>query len=255
MPTLKKKRRKKQLSRKRTKVLRPLLNRAAEVPNAPASEPVKPEGVIGKLRGLFNNPQPVTGSPKPDVPASAKPFPTSEPAPLPADTERQLAAVPDVIGEERSSELVAIDDAGADLSNQARIGELVELGYVDAEQAGDIAGDIFDYLAVRFDSDHWKLKPNNRERIGRPFAASVNGAIQAVLDYLPDSASVIAAAHPEWAAFGLAIGGAIVPRALKQLKVSRERKRGNDRKPEQRTSKSAPSSGGIVPVMVGTIGK
>lgn len=237
--------------RRPSKLLLPQLERAAESPNAAPPSPSdvqQQSGLVGMVKNLFGNPQRPLNEKVEDSSraSSAVPEATSK---LPAATEAALAQVPDTIGAESVPAIGSDPVQDAELTNQQRIDELIALGYVDVETTGELASDLFDYFAGKFDSEHWKLNERNRDRIGRPGAACINSCIQRVMDALPDAVGNSAMEHPEWAALVLAVGTVTAPRAIKQLKLSKTKVTKKENKPT--VDVETPAVGGV-PVARGT---
>lgn len=222
------------------------------------------ESVASGLRGMFDLP---SQSPQPEAAAAASSLGSENSSTVPgktsetitADAERKLTDVPDVIGEpvEASGSAEETTDETLSALELSRVDALCELGYFDKTFAAEALDDIFGGLADRFESEHWKLKPERRDKIARPLCAVMNETMDAVMSALPGAAGDAARSHPEFAMLAVALGSAVLPRALKQVRISRARAASGERKPAQpdspRVVKVATGRGDI-PVFTGTFG-
>ena len=212
----------------------------------------KEPGLLEKVgEGLKNLLSPDQQSPTP-VAADSSPASSTiseSPALLPLEIEAKLAAVPDVIGEQPPPDLSVAPEA--DLTNQARIAELAALGYVDAAFMAELLDDNFAALADRFGSDHWKLSTKQRDRLALPVAAILNGMFQYLFDWLPDFVGDTASEHPEYPAAATTGAAILIPRVVKQYRISKQR-HGADG--AARVAQSG-GSGLQIPTATGAVGK
>jgi hypothetical protein len=248
---------------RRSRLLDATTARGAEVD--PSSAPEKPGLASRVVQGLFGKSS--ESNSQSDAASSNDSATSPIVSSLSAEAEAGLSRVADVVeatepvvsGAE-APEGESGDAVNPELSNQQRIDALVALGYVDANDGGDLAECLFDWLAEKL-GDHWKLNAKRREKIGRPLAAIINSCAEAVFDNLPEGVGGAVSEHPEWTALGIAVAGTVVPCALKQLKARRKTKTADggeviapDRKPA-RSMDVKPGSGSIpVPTATGTFG-
>lgn len=91
-----------------------------------------------------------------------------------------------------------------------------------AEKTEAVLVEIFDWLADRFDSEHWKLTENQAAMLGEPTAQLLGGVWTKLAERLPD----ILVNTPGAAAFLLAVTVVVVPKTAQQIAISRARKQG-----------------------------
>lgn len=137
---------------------------------------------------------------------------TSEPKPgepLPPESEAMLA------GEEGGP------GGAADVSAPAS--DLVPTIAFSTAKTEKVLVEIFDWLAERFESDHWKLSDNQASMLGEPTAQLLGGVWTKLSEKLPD----ILTSTPGATAFLFACTVVVVPKAAQQVAVSRARRQGN----------------------------
>jgi hypothetical protein len=84
--------------------------------------------------------------------------------------------------------------------------------------------ELFEYLAERFDSDHWKLTERQGRMLGKPAAILANSLWQKLCVYLPDILGNWVRNTPGAAAFLMTAGIVIGPKVMQQARLNRERK-------------------------------
>ena len=161
------------------------MERASEVQNLPelelpSNEP-REAGFADKLKNLFGmSPSNSSGNQSPNQSAAGSSPESSQASetiskPLAAPVESELSKVPDLIGAEAapgeaSSEVESWWNCRRKVASMNCAG----FGYVDPDTVADVVEGSFSYLAERFESEHWKLKPRNRDSLGRTGAAWVD---------------------------------------------------------------------------------
>jgi hypothetical protein len=136
---------------------------------------------------------------------------------LPPESERLLHAVPKSIGE-------ADDPVGpADVSEEDPIAALMAQVAFEPQDVQDVLEEFFESLAVRFESDHWKLTERQARMLGRPSAQLLNSMWAKLQNYLPDILAHWCESTPGATAFILACGLIVAPKITRQVAISRER--------------------------------
>ena len=183
------------------------------------SKPAEKSG--GLLDGLF----PSSREPKVTSASSAISIDSStvnSGEPLSPESERLLHAVPDAIGGEA-------DDAGgpADVPQGEgdAIAALMAQVAFEPQDVQDVICELFDWLAERFQSDHWQLTDRQARMLGRPAAQLANSMWAKLQVYIPDILGKWCEETPGATAFILACGLVIGPKVTKQVAISRERAR------------------------------
>jgi len=82
--------------------------------------------------------------------------------------------------------------------------------------------EIFDWLAERFDSAHWKLTERQADMLGEPTAQLLTGVWQKLSLYLPDVLTVT----PGATAFLFACTFVVGPKLAQQMAITRSRRQG-----------------------------
>jgi hypothetical protein len=181
------------------------------------SQPANPDaGLLSQIGSLFIG----ADNPGANQPTPSKPFsPGSTESPsLSQESERLLFAVPSTIGGEA-------DDPGgpADVQDADPIAALMAQVAFEPQDVQDVIAEFFDWLAERFESDHWKLNERQARMLGRPAAQLANSMWVKLQNYLPDILSKWCEETPGATAFILACGIVIAPKISKQMAISRER--------------------------------
>jgi hypothetical protein len=128
-----------------------------------------------------------------------------------------LAGIPETIGE--------ADDPGgpADVPQDDPIAALMAQVAFEPQDVQDALGEFFDWMAERFESDHWKLTERQARMLGRPAAQMANALWVKLQAYIPDILSRWCEETPGATAFILACGIIVVPKVTQQVRISRER--------------------------------
>jgi hypothetical protein len=132
-----------------------------------------------------------------------------------------LASVPDVIGDDaatagKGSEEVAFDPE--------MVRGLMEQVAFEEQDIRDMLSELFEYMAERFESDHWKLTDRQARMIGKASFQLANTLWTKLMDYLPEILGKWCETTPGAAAFLMTFGIVVVPKVIKQAKLSRQRK-------------------------------
>lgn len=141
--------------------------------------------------------------------------------PLSAESERLLDSVPESIGGE-------VDDAGGPAAVSSQVPEdpiaaLMAQVAFEEQDVKDTLGELFDWLAERFESDHWRLTDRQTRMLGRPAAQMLNAIWGKLQVYIPDILGKWCEDTPGATAFILACGIVVVPKVTKQVAISRQR--------------------------------
>jgi hypothetical protein len=194
--------------------------------NGQAAEPprlaTQDEGNGGLLEGigdLFQIPQ------KPREKVTPFPVPSngsSTSEPLTPEAERILRTVPDVIGEDPA--LAGEPQSAGVIGDEDPITALMAQVAFEPQDVQDVIAETFDWLAERFESDHWRLTDRQARMLGRPSAQLLNSIWAKLSNYLPDILSRWCESTPGATAFLLAAGMVITPKVMQQVAISRERK-------------------------------
>lgn len=201
---------------------------------------------LGGLLNLFPSPK---ESQPPSVPASS-----ASSGDLPPENRAAVDAVPDVIGAPAGA-----DEPEGELSADD-VRELMAQVAFEEQDIKDLLGELFDWLADRFESDHWKLSERQMRILGGPSFRLANVLWKRLEERLPDILIGWCESTPGAAAFIMACGIVVGPKIAKQLRLSKGPKpvkepRVEDR-PAPRRSAAPPAPGEPhIPVAVGWQGE
>jgi hypothetical protein len=171
------------------------------------------------------------------------------------EKQTQLNAVPDVIGDEAKPDASASAEA-MDSGAAAMVSVLDGLVFSEQDVA-DTLTELFSWLADKFGSDHWLLSERQQRMLGGPTAQVVNASWVKLREKLPDILARWCESTPGATAFLMAFGIVVVPKAMKQMKLSRERKATIDVKREEKKPEPAQPSRPVqtgIPQASGIIG-
>jgi hypothetical protein len=138
---------------------------------------------------------------------------------LSPESERLLAGVRGSIGS--ASE----DEPGSTGEDAEAVAGLMAMVAFEPEDVQDTVCEFFEWLAVRFESDHWKLTDRQARMMGRPTAQLLNSLWARLQAVLPDILARWCEQTPGATAFILACGIVVVPKVGKQIAISRERRK------------------------------
>lgn len=214
----------------------------------PLLEPVdvQPVSQQPEKRGLLDNVREIFSSPQRSEPDSQQPLEDSsisEPHGQGPD-QRILAAVPDVIGDGSSPAPTGAPGDAGQLDDP--VAALMAQVAFEEQDVKDQLEELFEWLAERFDSEHWKLTERQSRMLGRPTAQVLNSVWAKLCTLLPDIIARWCESTPGATAFIAACGLVVLPKALKQVAISRER-RETERHKVQRPQPVAAASHPFVP--------
>lgn len=109
------------------------------------------------------------------------------------------------------------------------------------ERVRAVLGDSFDWLAEKFDSDHWRLTDNQADMLAEPTAQLLGSAWTHVQRMLPLWLERWSQETPGLMDFVLAFSFVVGPKAAQQFALSRERRR--NPKPKQRRAEPRQGAG------------
>lgn len=95
----------------------------------------------------------------------------------------------------------------------------------EPQDVQDTICEFFEWLAERFDSDHWKLSDRQARMLGKPSAILANAMWTKLTALLPDIIGQWCESTPGATAFLFAFGIVVVPKVKKQFTLSRQRAR------------------------------
>lgn len=138
---------------------------------------------------------------------------------LTSEDHAQLNAVPDVIGDEPTSE-----SASAEMDSGAAMVSLLDNVAFSEQDVTDTLTELFSWAADKFESDHWKLTERQQRMLGGPTTQIVNVMWIKLREKLPDILARWCESTPGATAFLMAFGIVVVPKAMKQVKLSRAKR-------------------------------
>lgn len=166
------------------------------------------------LRNLFTN----QAQPQPETQAESQPSLTASYGDAGAIDERILTAVPEVIGE-------TLPEPGQEVAGAADpVSSLMAMVAFEEDDVRDTLGELFDWLAERFKSEHWRLNERQARMLGKPGTLLANAMWAKLQAYLPDVLGKWCETTPGALAFLTACGIVIGPKVMQQVRISRERK-------------------------------
>ena len=193
-------------------------------PHVPKSKPLPPpidlpnqsEGPSPSLSPTSHQAEPFLGT------TATSSTPSSE-GPLTPEAERILSAVPETIGD------VPVD--GVDVAGQIEepnpfAGLMAAIAF-EEQDVKDTLSEMFDWMAERFNSEHWKLTDRQVRILGKPTAQLLNSLWAKLNVILPDILARWCDDTPGATAFILACGIVVGPKVAKQVTISRQRKAAN----------------------------
>jgi hypothetical protein len=171
--------------------------------------------------------------------SSSEPVPDD---PLSLEAERLLSGVPSTIGADADTEGGTSSAPGADDPIAALMAQVA----FEEQDVKDTLCEFFDWMAERFESEHWRLTDRQTRMLGRPTSLLLNSLWAKLQTMLPDVLARWCESTPGAMAFMTAAGFAIFPKVMTQVKISRERKRARpviieNPKPQQPKSAPAPA--------------
>jgi hypothetical protein len=223
--TSKPKPKRKRASRAKAKTRKPASPRAKNLPepvDVQTGAEVQPEKPAG-LGSLFqSSPNPTLPSPSVSDGGSATSSNSSPDGELSPEAERLLSSVPESIGDVQDGPGAGSADVQA---NDNPVAALMAAVAFEEQDVQDTLGEIFEWMADRFKSDHWELSERQARMLGRPTAQLLNSLWAKLQNKLPDILSRWMDDTPGAAAFFLACGIVLAPKITKQYAISKDRKR------------------------------
>jgi hypothetical protein len=212
--------------KRRSKKRAPKKQAAASAPLPPpvdvqpaAAEQEKP-GVLASIKNVFRMPSPQPSPAAPSDSAYAASL-TSEPGDGQPD-ERLLSQIPATVSDDPAGAgPQIIDDAPA---ADDPISALMAQISFEEEDVKAYLSEFFEWMAERFESDHWKLTDRQQRILGRPTAQLMNSMWAQLCARFPEIIARWCESTPGAAAFLAAFGLVVVPKAWTQIRVSRARK-------------------------------
>lgn len=164
--------------------------------------------------------------------------------------------MPDVIGAPAGDAAAAGDAPEAELTADD-VRELMDSVTFEQQDVQDLLAEFFDWLADKFQSDHWRLTERQMRILGKPTFRLVNVLWQKLEEKLPDVLVAWCAGTPGASAFLLACGIVVGPKIKKQMSLSSARKKqpaADGQMPSPRKSPTpAPPGAGPVPAAAGWV--
>lgn len=184
--------------------------------SAPLPPPVPVEAAAPPSSDPFNlEAEFQSGAASADFSASSSTSTEPRPGePLTAEAEAQLADLPAIGGE--------ADDPGGPADVPGADPALIKPIAFNEAKVRKYLVETFDWLADRFDSEHWCLTDNQAEMLAGPTAELLGGVWTKISVILPDAL----ANFPGATAFLVAFSFVVVPKAAQQMAISRARKSG-----------------------------
>ena len=186
---------------------------AIDVPQPQGQQPEPQSSLLSHVQNLFQRPR----EPIPSQPDSFENSSTSER--LSEESERILDSIPARIGGEA-------DDPGGPADNgdggdQDPISALMREVAFDREDVEAVLIELFDSLAERFESDHWRLKDRQVKILGKPTTQLLCSVWAKLCAIMPDVVARWCENTPGAMAFLIAAGIVVVPKARKQMALNR----------------------------------
>lgn len=173
---------------------------------------------------------------------------TSEPKPgepLTAEQEHILSDVPEFLGDEPAA---PAGSAGLEAGEDDAVSALMAQVAFEPQDVQDTISEFFDWLAERFQSDHWKLSDRQARMLGKPSAQLANALWGKLTLLLPDIIGRWCESTPGATAFLFAFGIVVVPKVKKQVSISRERAREKAHKVRRMPTPGNPAGKPIPPM-------
>ncbi len=219
-----------QAPKKRAKKAAKKKARAKRKPRQPKPQPesTPKASLLDDLGSLFKAypPSQPEQSPSPSPQAapslSSSSLPTGSAETLSAEAEQLLAGVPETIGN-------VVEMPGGDQLPDAveadPVAALMDSIAFEEQDVRDQVEELFEWLAEKFQSDHWKLSERQARMLGKPTAQLLNALWAKLKTRIPDILAQWCETTPGATAFLVAVGIVVIPKATKQLALSRERRR------------------------------
>ena len=193
-----------------------------------APGPLQKAGLLSGVEKLLNFPSapppppPVAGpveAPPADSMAGYNDSSPGELGPLPEESARLLAAVPESIGGGEESPADGLAGGAPD-----PIADLMAQVVFEPQDVQDILTEFFDWAAERGRSEHWKLSDRQGRMLARPLAQLMDSCWRKLQNYLPTLLGNWCESTPGAMAFLLAAGLVIGPKVAQQMAISKARR-------------------------------
>jgi hypothetical protein len=226
-PTKRKRHTKRRSKRAQKKLAANLLPEPIDVqveahPNAESSAEPKEDVLLSSLSGMFRRKQDDRSHSSQSESQNHSGTESKTPGEtLTPEQQAQLNAIPDVIGEESvSAEGV---DSGLAEPSDPMLSMLQDVAFSE-QDVTDTLTELFGWLADKFDSEHWKLTDRQQRMLGGPTTQIVNASWAKLRTKLPDILARWCESTPGGTAFLMAFGIVVVPKAMKQVRLSRAKR-------------------------------
>jgi len=145
--------------------------------------------------------------------------------PLPLEAEQILSEIPSFIGGEpgAAAGAGAIHEVDPELSADDIAEMIPDIDFEEGE-VREVLEEAFEWLAGRFDSDHWKLTERQSRMLGRPTTRLLTSVYSRLAQFLPGWLATACETTPGLAGVIIVSAMVIGPKAAKQFKIHRARK-------------------------------
>jgi hypothetical protein len=157
--------------------------------------------------------------------ASASSSSSTEPKPgqpLSPESERLLIDLPPVAGDSPAGVAASEQSDGAAFDS---LGDLLPEFTFEVDDVREVLEEAFEWLAEKFDSDHWELTERQSRMLGKPTAQLLTSLYGKLSTLLPEWVARWAESTPGAAAFVVAAVIIVTPKVKKQVSISRARRR------------------------------
>lgn len=121
----------------------------------------------------------------------------------------------------------------------------------DQAYVTDVLEEAYAWLAEKFDSDHWNLTERQSRMLSGPTTELLGSVWMHIQRILPDLIARWAASTPGLMDFALIFGLVTGPKVAKQFAISRQRRRGPQRRPGAPVPVRPQATGPVGPINVG----
>lgn len=192
-----------------------------------AEQPASKPSLFGLDQLFPSNSHPQSAE---ELPLASEISSVSEPRPgepLGPDAERILRDVPETIGDaSRGPSQLNDEESVAAIGAMAAIDPAFLQGLIsfDESDVRSVLEEGFEFLADKFDSDHWKLTERQSRMLGRPTAQLLSTLWTKLSFLLPAQLAQWCASTPGLAGFVLTSAIVLSPKVAQQVSVSRKRR-------------------------------
>lgn len=132
--------------------------------------------------------------------------------------------MPDFIGEDTGAAAASGSQHIAEPGMDDPVAALMAQVAFEEQDIRDYLCEVFEWLADRFDSDHWCLTERQANLLAKPSVMMANALWAKLMAIMPDILGRWCESTPGASAFLFAVGIVLVPKVTTQVKLSRERK-------------------------------